>query len=279
MRLRLLRTRFAPRLARAIACSALVLPVATSVYASLPSSAPVPAVPTVSTGPAAHTGLELAQQPTGRYGGFTVPDRGLPGRREVGGTRNGSSLFTGTALMGLIPASGFGTTTAAYPTLLVYVPAGAAGYTADLTVLSEEGDQVYATTFELPADQGVMAIALPQNGSMPPLEIGKNYQWMFAIHTNESDRSGDPVAEGWIQRIEPTAALQQQLAATRPIDHPNLYADAGIWYETINALAALRRANPDNPLFAYQWQRIMDAVELRELSDKPVLTDVLQLTQ
>lgn len=200
---------------------------------------------------------------------YIPPDRGLPGRREGGGTRGGCVTNQPT-LTALIPDSNYGTTTAAYPTLFWFVPSNTA--TSVEFVLMDANDQeLYKTTFQITGDAGVIHLSLPANANLPPLEIGQDYHWYFSVICDPTDRSGDVLTEGWIQRIEPDPALVTQLESTPVSNHPTLYAEAGIWYDAIASLATLRYAQPNSSALANQWETLLDSVGLADLANQPLV--------
>ena len=56
------------------------------------------------------------------------------------------------------------------------------------------------------------------------LAPGVQYRWFVALIPDADNRSQDVIASGSIQRIEPPAALQAQLAQTGKADAPFIYA-------------------------------------------------------
>lgn len=56
-----------------------------------------------------------------------------------------------------------------------------------------------------------MSYTLPTD--FPGLKVGQKYSWCFSLLCDPTvgDRSGDPVTSGWIQRMQPTAMVTQQL--------------------------------------------------------------------
>ncbi|MBF2003731.1 MAG: DUF928 domain-containing protein [Synechococcales cyanobacterium C42_A2020_086] len=208
---------------------------------------------------------------------YVPPGRGLPGRREGGGTRGAclpaqSPQPNSLPLTAMIPNTNFGLTIAEYPTLFWYVPENSAA-AAEFILLDHTGTEVYQTVVPIAPQPGVIRLQLPRDGSLPPLTVGKDYQWFFALICDPLDRSADVLTEGWIQRVEPSAALVNQLAAAAPETQPTIYARSGIWYEAIATLATLRYAQPDNTELASQWQSLLQSVGLGELANQPLRLD------
>lgn len=199
---------------------------------------------------------------------YTPPDRGIPGRREGGGTRGG--CMSPQPLTALMPMNGYGETLAAYPTFYFYVPDFNAE-AAEFVLLNEAGDEIYASEFQVTGEPGVIAIHLPSTVGLPELAIGENYEWIFSLICDRTDRSGDSMVSGWLQRIETPATLAMELETLPESDRPALYAQSGLWYEAIASLADLRLANPTSAAIQEQWSSLLSSVELEYLAEAEFL--------
>jgi len=209
---------------------------------------------------------------------YSPPDEvGLPGRREGGGTRGCWNELTAASATpvssstdelptALAPDENFGYTTSAHPTFFFYIPQLYAekAVAADFILLDEQGNELYSTTFQPSNTTNVIRVTLPAD-SASALELGKSYQWSFGLACNLDDRSGDRVMDGWIQRIEPDAALQTALANASPTELPSLYAQSGIWYDALASLVALR-ATPTSQL-SDQWSALLNSVGLNHIAE------------
>ncbi|WP_088893390.1 DUF928 domain-containing protein [Leptolyngbya ohadii] len=205
---------------------------------------------------------------------YVPPDRGLPGRREGGGTR-GECILSQPTLTALIPSQNFGTTVKEYPSFFWYVPQTSAT-TAEF-VLMDGNRIVYEKTIDLPRSPGILQVSLPQDGSVPPLTVGKDYQWYFSIICNADDRSGDLLTRGWVQRQALSPALATKLTQTPLAEHATVYAQAGIWYDAVEALADLRQ-QPVTPmgvrqsqLLSDRWNRLLGSVGLEGFANQPFI--------
>lgn len=213
-------------------------------------------------------GIWLAALPTVTLAQeYIPPQRGLPGRREGGGTR-GDCLSSSQRLTALMPDTNFGKTIAEYPTFFWYIP-DVQPEAAEFVLLDESDNELYRTRFQVTGEPGVISLSLPENAGIPPLEVGKDYHWYFSLICDDVDRSGDPYTEGWIQRVEPEAALLARLETASLRDRPTIYASAGLWYDALTSLAELRRANPQNASFVRGWKTLLDSVELASVADQP----------
>lgn len=203
---------------------------------------------------------------------FKPPRRGIPGRREGGGTRDASvCVQTKPAnLTALMPQTNFGLTTAAYPRFFWYTPQTRAKFAEFRLYESDENQEdkslVYTTTFSISGNPGIASLSLPHQATLPPLTTGKDYRWSVAIICNPNDRKRDVMVEGWVQRITPEAALSNKLATANPGDRVNLYATNGIWFDTLATLADQRCTNPDNTALSTSWTTLMKSVKLDKVA-------------
>jgi hypothetical protein len=205
-------------------------------------------------------------------------DRGLPGRREGGGTRgdclrSASASARPTTLTALMPDKNLGLTTSDTPTLFWYVPENAAS-AAEFILMDENDAEVYKARFRITGEAGIISLSLPEDAGLPPLTVGKDYHWSFALICSAqetSDNSGIIYTEGWIQRIEPDAQLQARLASAAEPDRAAIYAEAGIWQDAIASLAALRRTQPTNDTVNTRWNMLMESVGLTTVSNQPLM--------
>lgn len=208
--------------------------------------------------------LSAQSYPDGRVS-LTFPpsqNRGAPGRTVGGGTRSPSCTDRNdTFLTALMPESNLGFTVSANPTFFFYVPKNTAEL-AEFTVLDEESKQIYQTTFALANTPGVIKVQLPQTVS---LEIGKTYQWKFAIICDYQDRDQDEVVWGDSQRVELSPDLKTNLKQILLLQQAKLYAQRQIWHETLAILAQLHSSNPR------EWEELLDSVGLEEIAQKPLV--------
>lgn len=200
---------------------------------------------------------------------YVPPDRGAPGRREGGGTR-GNCLRGNPPLIALVPVTNFGTTLKAQPTFYWHVPTTTTPL-AEFVLLDADDNEVYRTTFDLNGNSGIIELALEDQADAPTLEVGQDYHWYFSLICDPGDRSGDIFAEGWIQRIAAPASLTSRLAATPENDRATVYAEAGIWYDALSSLAALRQTQPRNPTISTQWATLLRSVGLDTIAEQPFL--------
>lgn len=187
-------------------------------------------------------------------------DRGAPARTAGGGTRGPSCIQRGEApLTVLMPSNNVGTTVAANPTFFWYVPKTSAK-SAEFLVVDDKENQVYLTTFALSGTPGVAQLRLPAN---VPLEIGKNYLWQFVLICDPLDRSKDKFVRGFSRRTKLSPALKTKLEQAALLEKARLYAQAGIWHETLITLAQLRSSRPA------EWEELLRSVGLESIARVP----------
>ncbi|MBE9041682.1 DUF928 domain-containing protein [Oscillatoriales cyanobacterium LEGE 11467] len=202
---------------------------------------------------------------------FDSPGEDAPYRTTGGASRgSGTCLSNSESLMAITPHSQIGLTAQGHPTLLVYVPSSS-GNSLELIVAGDDGTEMVRKNLPLPIAPGIVSFSLT-DADMPPLTIGKPYQWYVSLICDDLDRSVNPVVEGWVKRIELDANLSQKLAGETPAAYPALYAEAGIWQETIVTLFEQRLAQPNNPELKQTWEQLLRSVGLGSVSEAALST-------
>lgn len=205
---------------------------------------------------------------------FVVPKRGLPGRREGGGTR-GCLQSNPAQVVALLPDTNLGLTTSAYPRFFWFVPktsARQAEFTLyDVDESKAERNLIYKTTFRITGTAGVASLSLPRNANIPPLAVDQDYHWTLSIICNANNRKADLKVDGWVQRVAPSVGLASQLTKATPQNRVTLYAQNGLWFDTLTTLAELRCARPKDPTLTNQWSALLKQVALPTIADQPLL--------
>ena len=205
---------------------------------------------------------------------FKVPKKGAP-QSTAGGASRGSCLRdrqqpANTPLTALVPPTRLGFTFAERPSVFVYAPQSPAQTAGFLLLSDDDTEVVYETTFPLPPKAGIVRFDLPTDA--PVLEVGKQYHWFITTLCDAtSGLSGSPTVEGWLERSTPDVTLTQALQKTLPGNRPNLYAEAGIWHETLAALADLQQKYPQNSKFLNDWREALQSVGLGTVAREPLL--------
>ena len=173
-------------------------------------------------------------------------------------------------LTALVPESLIGRTVSEYPVFFFYLPKTAAQL-ADFYLVDEEENLIYETTLKINNAPGVMSVSIPANKNVSPLEAGKNYRWSMALICDPDDRSIGTVATGIVRRVELSADILGELENADPRQKTVIYAENGIWQDALGTLAAARRANPNDPDLAADWESLLDSVKLGKIAAEPIL--------
>lgn len=207
---------------------------------------------------------------------FTSPDAEPPARRVGGGVRgnveSSGSCVTDTQkeLTALLPKAEVSLTTQEYPMFFWYVPPTSAAMIEFDLIDDITGEIIYQSKIKTDGEVGIISLSLPENTSLPPLEIGKDYYWSFTILCDRFNWQFNPSVEGLIRRVEPSANLVQALYQASGLERVTLYAQAGIWHDTIQELATLRRSNPNDTQLMTEWAELLRSVELDALIEEPL---------
>ncbi|NET31669.1 MAG: DUF928 domain-containing protein [Cyanothece sp. SIO1E1] len=191
-------------------------------------------------------------------------NRGAPARTAGGGIRgNGCGSQGPISLTALMPFSNVNTLVGNQATLFIYVPE-VQDQSAEIFVRDSETEQaVYVQQISLINTPGVIQIDLPETNAFgaPLLAANRNYLWEFAIVCDPQDRTRDRLVWGFLQRLQPSQRLSQDLtqAADDLQKQAELYAAAGIWQETLAIAAQLQDTQPN------LWQELLTSVDLEEM--------------
>jgi hypothetical protein len=156
----------------------------------------------------------------------------------------------------------FGTTISQHPTFWVYLSQSTARQ-LEFLLLDEADNVLHQERIAIEGSSQILRIKLGKNS--PPLEVGKTYNWVLVKLCDEEDPSRNPFVEGLIQRVEPGAPLTQRLKKANLLGRARLYAEAGIWFEALAAMAELRCQNPTSLSVAADWSGLLKAIDLAQI--------------
>jgi len=196
-------------------------------------------------------------------------DIGTLGRRDTGGTRGDTARCPVSQVQALTPANSFAVTVAPYPTLFFYMPRQspqAPSAQVEFVLHDDQEIDIYKSTFKMTEKSNLVSISVPPNAGLPPLEVGRDYRWSLTVICNPEDREKDLVVYGLIRRVPLKANLSNQLMQALPEERASLYAESSIWQDALTALVQLRRSNPNNPVVAEQWRKLLTSVGLKEVA-------------
>ncbi len=202
---------------------------------------------------------------------------GAPKRTEGGGTRsgNGRCPVDGKPLTALIPNSRFGVTVAAYPKFFVYMPATspqALPLLLEFRLQDRGGNAIYKSIFKSNGKPGIITLVLPAQGGVSPLKIDQDYKWSFSIICQPDERSQDITVEGWVRRVALNSRLNNQLKQASPQQQAQLYAEEEIWQDALATLVQLRRDYPNNAAIQANWEKLLSAAGLNNLTQESLVT-------
>jgi hypothetical protein len=152
-------------------------------------------------------------------------------------------------------------TTSERPTIYFISPK-VAGY--GVFTLIEQNDRltpsqkaVYRKEFSLQNEAGIIAFKMPEDA--PIMEIGKIYHWRIDFGRDTEAKT----TYGMIKRVLPTAKLVNQLKnISKPIDRAALFAQEGIWFETVQTLAEAQQTTPTSGEIVDEWTNLMKSNNL-----------------
>ena len=193
---------------------------------------------------------------------FKPPNLGAPRTTAGGAVRSGSCLTEKMSLMALVPPTKIALTTEAHPTFFFYLPKTVA-QSAEFVLKDVDDKDVYRAKVPL-SKTGLVSFRLPEDA--PALEEGKDYQWYFNVICKPSDRLQDSFITAWVQRVKPNETLAQSLKTAATRQRPNLFAQAGIWQDTLTTLAELRRANPTDASLMSEWDALLKSQGLSQVA-------------
>ncbi len=170
---------------------------------------------------------------------YSPPLRGMPINRIGAATRSvGSKLPT---IMAIVPEH-TGLTIQAQPVLYWHLskPAPCA---IELSLVDDsQYEPLWQSRISQPVVAGVQRIRLTDIGLK--LDTGKTYKWFVAMVTDPDHRSKDVIAGGVIERINPSESLKQKLSRSDPLQRVSIFAEEGIWYDTLTTISDLIDTRP-----------------------------------
>jgi|SRR4028119_791837 Domain of Unknown Function (DUF928). len=216
-------------------------------------------------------GQPITQPGRVRFVEPTEDNLSSPNHRRVGAMHGPMCDDTAnTKLTALVPESQIGRTVSEYPVFFLYLPQTEAEL-AEFILEDESGNQIYQQDLTIKNLSGAIGVSIPANTNLPPLEVGKNYTWKFLLVCDPDDRSSDRLERGVVRRVELSADILGELENADPRQKTVIYAENGIWQDALSTLAAARRANPNDPDLAADWESLLDSVKLGKIVAEPIV--------
>ena len=199
-----------------------------------------------------------------------IEDMDAPPTPRVRSVRGGCASSNQVSVTPLVPKNKIGRTVSDYPTFFFYLPQTDAEL-AELILEDESGNQIYQQNLTIKNLSGVIGVSIPANTNVPPLEVGKDYTWKFTVVCDAEDRSSDQLESGVVRRVELSPDILSELDQADPRQKTVIYAENGIWQDALSNLAAARRANPNDPDLAADWESLLDSVTLGSIAKEPIV--------
>ena len=111
---------------------------------------------------------------------------------------------------------------------------------------------------------GIQRIALADFGVR--LKPGVPYQWSVAVVMDEGQRSGDVLASGMIEYVEPQADVLAGVDKAAGEARVARLAEAGLWYDALQALDELLRSAPGDSRLLQVRASLLEQVGLGEVA-------------
>jgi hypothetical protein len=196
-------------------------------------------------------------------------DVDAPSSTGGGGTRGGC-LMGKLPLTPVVPSNDLVTTLSAHPTLFWYVPGTRNQAHSALFVLSDSQDKaVYQTKLELKGTPGIVKLSVPTTVSLQP---SKTYKWKFSVLCGLDNEQVGGYVEGSIKRTQLNSQQKAQLARAKdPLQQAEVYAQAGVWQETLTLVTQLRQNRPNDSKIAQAWNELLESVGLKAIASAPLL--------
>lgn len=209
-----------------------------------------------------------------------LPVGTAPGGRRTGGGRRDSCPNVNPKLTALVPVTEepakvqnvWSLTTSERPTLWFYVPyTKNSAYPTEFIVQDQEGNSIHRGDITLPDKPGVMKIDFPD--SIPPLTVGNSYRWFLNVYCDKQKEAPPVYVEGVVSRVNLSAKAIQQLRNATPQQQAAIYAENGIWHQTLATLLNMHQKNPQSPTAQTAWKNLLSEVGLVEIADKAIISN------
>ena len=206
-----------------VAASTLFLMPATSFLdSSLDSAFASPAKPGVT------------QQTKSKFS-YVPPNRGTPRRTQATGSR-GCTEAAPVKLALLVPNDHTAQTSLGHPTFFWNISEKPEQPLEFALVESGIAKPIFVQQVQV-ENAGIAKLEMPSN--LPELVPGKEYRWSVTLICNKNRRSNDTFVQSWIKRVARSPQVEEKLtAATSDRDRASVYAEAGLWFDALNAISS-----------------------------------------
>ena len=198
---------------------------------------------------------------------FKAPQGSRP-QQTVGGASRGEqcpldSMEQDLSLIPLLPKGSPSLTMESRPTLMVHVPETSAT-SALLSIRDADEDYDYQTMVSIGDGAGIVSLTVPEDA--PALDVNHEYEWSLILLCDNKLRPDSPVVRGDIMRVADDNYLSAKLEKANQLESAAIYADAGLWYDTLSSLAELKNSNPEDVNISANWESLLGSVGLLDVA-------------
>jgi hypothetical protein len=184
---------------------------------------------------------------------YKPPQRGAPGGREGAGTRGLKESLTLTVLA---PKDHTGLTAQEQPVLYWYLSQETRQPVEVILTDRQSVKPLMSIRLNPPLQPGMQRVRLADYNIH--LVLGMSYKWSVALVRDAAQRSYDVITAGTIERIELPNELRRQPVQANTMTAARLYANAGLWYDTIAALSELMDTRPQDTAVRQQRAALLE---------------------
>jgi len=132
-------------------------------------------------------------------------------------------------------------------------------YLYEVDSSSGKGKRIYRTSFKIKNKAGILTFKMPAVKGDSILELDKNYVWEFTV----GSLTDAETVRGSIRRVMPSKNLVGQLKKTfLPLERAALFAQEGIWFETVQTLAEAQKGLYKKPEIVSEWTELLKSATL-----------------
>lgn len=77
--------------------------------------------------------------------------------------------------------------------------------------------------------------------------------------------------EGVVRRVELNDELTEKINAATPRERVELYAGEGIWFDSLDNLANLRKQQPKNQELLENWTSLLESTGFKDITEQPLV--------
>ena len=190
---------------------------------------------------------------------YRPPRRGTPSTRVGGGSRGTDAVAP--TLYVLTPEH-TGLTLKAQPALFWFVSRPVDAEMEFALIMENDLQTVVEKRISDSVSEGIHGVSLKTLG----VELKQNvpYQWSVAIVTDQGNRSSDLFSSGTIERVSKSEVLPPAQADSRGEPGISFYAEAGLWYDALDAVSRSIEKHPDRKHLFEQRASLLEQAGLIE---------------